>query len=167
MHFLKRLESLCNEILKYDISVLTTYPEIDNQSILDLESKLKYQLPGDFKQFLTMINGFELVGDIIYGIHNDPQMGLYNNYIWEFKESGNPIYSYLLPLTPNGRGDHYCLDLNSLSEDATRCEVVFWQHDYEYSDGDTPDKESSSFTDYLEELIMDVGENYNYDGSDK
>ncbi|MEL6822330.1 MAG: SMI1/KNR4 family protein, partial [Calditrichota bacterium] len=155
------------EIQKYNSEVITTYPGINNQTILDLEVKLKSRLPGDFKRFLTIINGFELMSDIIYGIHNDPKMGLYNNYVWELKESNNPIYHYLLPISPNGFGDHYCLDLNSLSEDATRCEVVFWQHDYEYSDGDTPDKESSSFTDYLEELIMDVGENYNYDGSDK
>lgn len=126
MHILKKLESLCNEIQKYHSPAIITYPGVDSKSILDLEAKLKNRLPDDFKQFLAFTNGCELGGDTIFGIHDNPGMGLYNNYIWELKESGDPIYPYLLPLTPNGRGDHYCLDLHTLIDDATSCEVVFW-----------------------------------------
>ena len=141
---------------------------------MDLELKLGYQLPGSFKEFIIRCNGFGIMSDHVYGIYTgskwskvEKAMDLYENYLWEKDESGNPIWPHLLPISPDGFGNHYCLDLKTLTEDKTECKVVFWQHDYEFSEDDPPDVETNSFLEFVWNLLMEIKGMINYDGTDK
>jgi len=159
---------IIKELQKYSETVCTLYPGINDDEIKGLEQKIRYELPKEFKNFISNINGFKLLSDILYGIHeNNKSIDLFSNYIWEREYSNNQIWSYLLPIVPDGRGNHYCLDLKTIDSKKLKCNVVFWQHDYEYTLEDLPDIESSSFNEFIWEMLNEIGESINYDGTDK
>lgn len=156
------------ELKKYDRSVCELYEGIAISKIENLEKKLLFKLPNDFKLFLSVSNGADILCQDLYGIDkmvsgND----LYKRYVIEKDEMGNPIRDYYLPIYPDGMGNHNCLDLRSISADGEKCNVIFWQHDRLYSDNDQPDIDANSFTEYLESLLKEISETYNYDGTEK
>lgn len=156
------------ELKKYSESLCTLYPGVDENEIIELEKKINFKLPKEFKDFLSIINGFEIMSDMVYGIHNNNKgIDLFSNYIFEKDEVGNPIYDYLLPIAPNGRGDHYCLDLKSIDRMGLECHVVFWQHDYEYTYEKLPEIDRNSFTEFIWKILQEVEELIDYDGNDK
>ena len=162
------LQKIITELDKYSPKILTKYSGISEDRIIEFEQKLKYRLPEDFKNFLKVCNGFEIVSDIVYGIHpDDNKLDLYSNYLWEKDESGNPIFEHLLPISPNGFGDYYCLDLKTLDENYQNCNIIFWQHDYEFSADDQPEVDCKSFFEFIWELLDDIKTRNHYDGRDK
>jgi cell wall assembly regulator SMI1 len=168
------LDMIITELQKYNQYACTMFKGATGIEIKTLESNLGLLLPGSFKSFLIKCNGLELMSETIYGIYTDESLDriiraldLYEIYKWEKDEAGNPIWPHLLPISPNGRGDHYCLDLSTLTEDKSECKVVFWQHDYEFSDEYPPLVEADTFLEFLWNLLMEIKEDYNYDGSDK
>ena len=161
------LEEIFAEISKYDDHLYTIFPGASDDMIRDLQRKLGYELPGNFKLWLSKCNGLELPGDTIYGIHDDVALDLYDNYIFEKDEVGNPIRPYLLPLRPDGWGNHDCLDLRTLTDDKSECKVIFWQHDFWYEDDEQPEIISDTFLNYLWDVLMFIKECHHYDGTDK
>jgi cell wall assembly regulator SMI1 len=161
------LDQIISEINKYSSKVCTTYPGISNDIIDELENKLGFVLPRNFRLFLNKCNGLEISSETVYGIHAERHLDLYDNYICEKDEVGNPIWDYLLPISPNGRGDHYCLDLSTLTKDKSECKVIFWQHDREFSEDDPPIIDAETVLAFLWQLLEDVKETTNYDGTDK
>lgn len=168
------IDMIIAEINRYDDKVILTFPGVKSDEVEELEKKLGYTLPTNFGAFLMSCNGFELLSDIMYGIHTDEilditirAMDLYKNYIWEKDEVGNPIWSHLLPIAPNTRGDHYCLDLKTLTEDKRECKVIFWQHDHEFSKDDPPPVDSETVLEFLWKLLQEIKEIISYDGTDK
>jgi cell wall assembly regulator SMI1 len=168
------IDMIVDEINRYDDNVIKTFPGIGSNEVKELERKLGYALPTNFCAFLMKCNGFELISEIIYGIHTDESLDitvraldLYKNYIWEKDEVGNPIWSHLLPISPDGFGNHYCLDLDTLTEDNSECKVVFWQHDYEFSKDNPPPVDAETVLEFLWKLLQEIKEIINYDGTDK
>ena len=156
------LENIIAEIKKIDNEISTIYLGINEIKINDLEDRLGMKFPKEFKDFLNLCNGFEIMSDKIYGIHpEDKNLDLFSNYMWEKEESGNPIYKYLLPISPDGFGNHYCLDLTTLDENKETCKIVFWQHDFYYSESEAPDLECETFLEFLIELVNDIKESIN------
>lgn len=161
-----------NEIItvfkKYDESIFVPYEGINGKEIKILEIKLKQKLPNEFKQFLLISNGASINCHELYGIKNGISTeDLFDNYIFETKEAGNPMPNYYLPIYPDGMGNHNCLDLKSLTPDGKYCNVIFWQHDRLYSEDKQPDIDASSFTQFLENLLKEIYEQYNDDGTEK
>jgi len=71
---------------------------------------------------------------------------------------------YLVPFSPDGGGNHYCFDTRTINENS--CNVVFWQHDYPYSEDDPPEVTNTSFTEWMKEVVIDwTLEDYDYDGN--
>ncbi len=156
------------ELKKYDKSVCELNEGISISKIENLEKELLYKLPNDFKAFLSVSSGADILCQYLYGIKDEePAEDLFENYIFETKEAGNPMPAYYLPMYPDGMGNHNCLNLKSLSQDGEKCNVMFWQHDRLYSDNDQPDIDANSFTQYLENLLKELSENYNNDGTEK
>ncbi len=148
------LTEIIEEFKKYDASVIKLYHPAEEKDIYELENIIKYKLPDEFKKFLMITNGAEIDHQPVYGIHkNKPGTDLYSNFKCETEEAGNPMYNYLLPIMPDGMGNHNCLDLKSLSDDGMTCSVIFWQHDRLYDDDSKPDIDASTFTDFLEYLL--------------
>ena len=168
------LDVILKELQRYGHDFVLLYPGTNDTAIKGLELKMGRSLPGNFKKFLKKCNGFEILSDRIYGIHSNDSIDLYQkafdlygNYLWEKDESNNPIWPHLLPIAPDGRGNHYCLDLNTLSEDKTECKVIFWQHDYDFSKDDPPDIDTETFLEFLWKLLIEIREFVNYDGTFK
>jgi cell wall assembly regulator SMI1 len=156
------------ELKKFDSSMYHFSDGASIESIIDLEKTIGYELPFDFKEFLLFSNGAGIFNLDIYSIcEKADTLDIYTNYLFEKDEVGNPIPEYLLPITANGRGDHYCLDLISLSKSRESCNIVFWQYDYEYDASHKPDIEAKSFNDYLLKIMSDYLVYNNYDGTDK
>jgi cell wall assembly regulator SMI1 len=163
-----KLAEIIEELKKYDSSIYTFYEGAKLDSVTELEKKLGFKLPDDFKEFLLISNGASIRGGTIYGIREDKKSeDLYGNYIWEKDESENPIPDYLLPMCPDGMGNHECLDLKSITPDGETCNVIFWQHDWFYKPEDQPDTDAHSFAEYLEKLVKNLSKRFNYDGSEK
>ncbi len=164
----KDISSITEEIKNYSSSVLTTFGKVEESEITQLEDEIGLRLPEDFRFFLTVLNGFELGGFTVYGIHpNNLENDLLENYLWELNEADNPITKNLLPISPDYSGNHYCLDLDTMSEDRKQCDVVFWQHDYyNYTKTDKPDIEENSFLAFIKnlysEIINEIDQNGNY-----
>jgi cell wall assembly regulator SMI1 len=161
------MDMILAELKKYNPNACTMFPGASDDDIADLEDKIGYMLPYNFKEFLKQCNGLGLTSETIYGIHTKRHLDLFDNYICEKDEAGNPIWSHLLPISPDGFGNHYCLDLNTLTEDKSECKVIFWQHDYEFSKDDPPDVDAETFLDFVWKVLMFVKELSNYDGTDK
>ena len=160
--------NLITEVQKYSSEISSFNPGVDIKKISELEQNLGYKLPNSFKNFLSKCNGFSIFGDQIYGIHNDDKnIDLLSNYLFEKNEAKNPIFDYLLPITPDGFGNHYCLNLNTVTESGEECKVVFWQHDFEYDKTDLPDIDTETFEMFFIEMMDNLKHEINYDGSEK
>ena len=162
------LIEILTEFKKYDKSNFVVYKPANETEIKNLEYNLKQNLPMDFKEFLMISNGASINCHELYGIRTGiPTEDLFDNYLFETKEAGNPMPGHYLPIYPDGMGNHNCLDLKSLSQDGQKCNVIFWQHDRLYTDGENPDIDANSFTQFLENLLNTISEIYNYDGTEK
>jgi cell wall assembly regulator SMI1 len=162
------LNQIISELKKFNSPNSEFYPALNKGKIDELEKKLKYKLPLDFRKFLLISNGAIINCHELYGIHDDkPFEDLFGNYIFEKDEVENPIREHLLPIYPDGMGNHQCLDLRSLSPDGEICNVIFWQHDHFYSEYEQPDIDAISFTQFLENILNNMSEHYYYDGSPK
>lgn len=128
----------------------------------EAENKLDLKFPDDFKYFYSKINGFSLIGGSVFPIVlDDLESKKRENLIRvnhrEHFEVVNPMPKYFLPFSPNGRGDHYCLDLKTLNDKGT-CGVIFWQWDYSFFNMNKIEKVNDSFTNWLIELIEEAEE---------
>jgi cell wall assembly regulator SMI1 len=163
-----KLLFILSQLSNYKSPLFKMYEAAKSENIDVLEKKIGYFLPKDFKDFLLLTNGAIVLCEDIYGIYNNNKpFDLYSNYLIEKNEVGNPIREGFLPIYPDGFGNHYCLNLNEVSLNSGACNVIFWQHDHEYSNDESPEIEASSFTVFLEKLLKEISENYNYDGTEK
>jgi len=71
-----------------------------------------------------------------------------------------------LPFSPDGYGNHYCLDLSRLENGVSP--VVFWQHDIDYEDITQVEVSHENLIAWASEVLIEwTLEYYNYDGSEK
>ncbi len=162
---MKTIEELIQQLELFSSELIDLQPSIDERRILELEEKLGFQLPKDYRTFLKVHNGLALMGVTIYGIDNR-LFSLEKAYSFEHYEVDNPMPEYLLPFSPDGGGNHYCFDLRACSLES--CEVVFWQHDFIYSEEHKPEVVNPNFSDWVEEVVIEwTLEDYDYNGNKK
>lgn len=124
-------------------------------NILDVsrfENDHNLKLPNDYIRLLQVTNGFSLMSSMVYGIDNS-SMSIGAVYSREHTEVENPIFEYLVPFSPDGGGNHYCFDLRTINEYSAN--VVFWQHDYPYTENDPPEIANNSFAEWMKEVIIE------------
>jgi cell wall assembly regulator SMI1 len=165
---MNNIKSIFNKLERFDSVLKLFFDPIDLKTIDNAEERIGKRLPIEYINFLRFSNGAYILNELIYGLDTkDKALDGLIHYNFERNEAENPIYDYLFPISPDGRGNHYCLDLKSITKDIKTCNVVFWQHDYLYTTEETPDIDTNSFLDFLIKLIDDYSENYDYDGSEK
>jgi SUKH superfamily protein len=134
----------------------------DDGAIADAERSLGVTLPAGYRWFVREF-GFSYWPIDIYGIVPGglPGMQVVSNALTERHGVEPPLPQPLVPFSPDGWGNHYCLDTSRLS--AGECPVVFWNHQLGASQ--TPKVTNASFLDWLEEAVQtelgyeaDVGE---------
>lgn len=158
---------ILNELNLFSLSILKLEAPIQIEIIAKFERTFNLTLPNDYKAFLEKHNGLNLMGTSIYGIveKRDPN-SLEGSYLFEHFEVNNPMPRNLVPFSPDGGGSHYCFNSSTCND--TSSEVVFWQHDYLYSENDPPEVVNNSFVDWVKEVLIDwTLENYDYFGNPK
>lgn len=154
------------ELSKFSADLLYLAPQITDSRLELFEKQIGYELPSDFKYLLKKHNGISLCGVEILGLDTALRgSSLDEVYKFEHFDVGNAMPKIFMPFSPDGYGNHYCLDLSRLEEGF--CPVVFWQHDADY---ETHDVETcnESFISWVKEVMIDwTLEDYNYDGTEK
>jgi cell wall assembly regulator SMI1 len=103
------------------------------------------------------------MGVLMYGIRTE-NFDLEKCYLIEHDEVDNPMPKHLVPFSPDGTGNHYCFDLRTSTIES--CKVVFWQHDFIYDNETEPEVVNSSFSDWVQEVVIDwTLEEYDYNGN--
>jgi cell wall assembly regulator SMI1 len=124
-------ELTLRNLYKFSKSLLYTGDSIDDNRIENFEQQIGYILPLDYKYIIKKHNGITLAGTEIYGLSNELRDNSVDKiYGFEHFEVDNPMPDIFLPFSPDGQGNHYCLDLSNLKDNL--CPVVFWQWDIEY-----------------------------------
>jgi hypothetical protein len=118
--------------------------------IRDAASKLRVSWPRSFEKFLLQIGWFESGLLTVYGLGSGTPRHL--NLVRmarDEREAWNqivPMPSGLVPISPDGRGGHYCLDTARLRGD--ECPVVYWDHEL-VEPGYEPQYASKNFETYF------------------
>jgi len=161
------MESIITELLKYSDDILEIGNSISDNRINLFEKKYNVILPNDFKEFITKINGFSLLGNGVYGFDENIAESIEYVYHFEHFEVIYPLPLFLVPFCNDGRGNFYCLD-TSKNNDTGRCPIVFWVSNYEYTNYDLPEIVNDDFMEWVKKEIIEwTFEEYNYDGSEK
>lgn len=131
------------------------------------ESKIGYILPEEFKWLLKGHNGISLMGTEVLGLDSSLRgSSLDEVYHIEHFEVGSPMPLHFLPFSPDGRGNHYCLNLDKLL--GQECPVIFWQHDFFYDDLNQVKQCHPNLFSWIQEVMIDWTLNsFNYDGIEK
>lgn len=159
------ISEVFEELQKFSSNLYELYPPIEKETIISFEKKHNVTLPNDYKLFLSKTNGIDFMGSVVFGIFDDSVFkSLGGAYLFEHFEVGNPMPSNLIPFSPDGAGNHYCFESN----DNRAGKIIFWQHDYLYTENDSPEVVNESFADWMKEVVIDwTLEDYDYSGNKK
>jgi len=163
----RECDRLLNELYRFSSDVINLGNPIEDNRLELFEDTLNYVLPMDFKYVLKKHNGISLMGTEVLGLDSSlKKNSLEEVYEFEHHVANNKMPKELMPFSPDGRGNHYCLNLAKIIDDI--CPVVFWQWDYDYSSIEEIEECNDNFLSWMEEVLIEWNlEKYNYDGSDK
>lgn len=160
------ITEVISELLLFSNHILEVNHSASAIDVGKFEKRFNLKLPQDYKDLLKVTNGFSLMGTLVYGIEQSSSNSLSIIYLREHEEVENVMFDYLVPFSPDGGGNHYCFDTRTIKHHS--CNVVFWQHDYPYTEHDLPEVTNSSFSEWIKEVVIDWKlEDYDYDGSEK
>lgn len=164
---MENIKNALNKLYKFSPKVLQLGNEIIDDRIEKLEMKLSIKLPNEFIYLLKKHNGIFLLGVEVFGLGLDfGEMSLDKIYDFEHENVQNSMPNYYFPFSPDGMGNHYCLDLSRIKNNET-CPVVFWQWDIDYNFNEV-ETCNVNFQEWIEEVLIGWAEaDYNYDGSEK
>jgi hypothetical protein len=160
----------CNELIEqlnhFSEAIISLGQPVTGTCVEDFERKTGFNLPFDFKYIIKKFNGFTLSGTEVYSIGEEMRLSLNTIYQFEHHIIENPMPESYLPFSPDGFGNHYCLNLGKIDDGL--CPVIFWQHDYVYSNFSEVEQTHTSFANWITEVMIEwTLENYNYDGTEK
>jgi len=114
------------------------------------ESELRVRFPESYVVFLREF-GTASWPDYIYGLGPTAQGGTDVIYMTTSERSNMypPMSRYLVAVSPDGWGNHYCLDTAVMSD--SECPVVMWDH--EQLPDQVPELVAQTFLDWLEARI--------------
>src|SRR5450755_371632 len=123
-----KIIEVVEEILKFSPKVLKLNEAINEDAIVEFEGVYGVTLPNDYKYLLRRTNGLDLMGNTVYGIHDESvAMSLGGAFKFEHYEVGNEMPRNLIPFSPDGRGNHYCFDCAKCDDES--CKIIYWRHD--------------------------------------
>ena len=146
------IEQFINKLEALDRTLGCKYPPATDKDIWISEKHIGYSLPIEYKHFLHLHNGILFRGEYLLGVGSDYKpKGMSLNYIYDIEHelSDNSMPKHLIPICPDGFGNHYCYDLHRNNK------IVFWQHDYEYSEYDCPEIVYQSLSELIQEVFID------------
>ena len=144
------INNIVNKFKLFPNDEIELYPPAEEENILWFEDKFQLKIPQEYKEFLKYSNGLYLSGYVFLGIvkGTDRGWGLDSIYDFEHYEAGNEMPKELLPFSPDGFGNHYCFDIRNGN-------VVFWEHDLDYTKT-SPEIIDTSFFPFLENIVNEA-----------
>ena len=143
-----RINKVLEQLHQFSEDEIEFRPPVIPEKVSAFEAKHGIVLPEDYKYLLSITNGLSLMGDYILGIGNPTTAeDLESVFHFEHFECGNPMPLHLIPFCPDGFGNHYCFD-------AHHGNIVFWQHDVDYTKS-SPDVVYSDLSALLQEIFID------------
>jgi len=167
-NIIKACTSLLVELHKFNDSIIFLGPKIEDKRLEIFEKDIGFELALDFKYIVTAHNGISLSGTEIYGLDKELR-GSSLDEVYKYEHNAeiyNAMPKHFLPFSPDGRGNHYCLNLSKLKNGL--CPVVFWQHDFIYKSIEEVEECNDEFISWVKEIMIESAlEDYNYDGSER
>lgn len=162
-----KCDNLLNELYKFSRDVIVLGTTINDDRLEIFEKSIGYVLPNDFKYILKKHNGIFLFGVELLGYDSELlESSLEKIYQFEHYEVFNKMPPQFMPFSPDGRGNHYCLDLSKKIDGLNP--IVFWQWDFNYESFDDVEICNDSFVEWMEEVMIEWNlQEFNYDGSEK
>jgi SMI1-KNR4 cell-wall len=158
------LDNLFLEIDKFSSKLRKNYTPVTDDAITLFEEKFSIQIPHQYIQFLKISNGIVVNGGSLFGIQNE-RHDLIAVYECEHFETNIPLPLNLIPICPDGRGNHYCIDANYPTSNPTP--VYFYQYGYPYTPTDQPDLDEYDLYQFMyKELVESTLEVFDYDGNE-
>lgn len=163
----ERCDILLNELYRFSKEVIDFGDSIDDNRLEIFEKEIDFRMPFEYKYIISKHNGISLLGTEIIGIDKSyNESSLDAVYKFEHSIATHKMPKEFLPFSPDGRGNHYCLNLAKIN--GGMCPVVFWQWDYEYVSIDEVEETNESLLSWTKEVMIDWKlERYNYDGTPK
>ncbi len=163
----KDCDLLLDELHKFSNDVLYLGASITDDRLEKFEKRIGFSLPVDFKYIMKKHNGISLMDTEILGLDAALLRGSSLDEVYIFEHEADSAFPVgFLPFSPDGRGNHYCLNLSEQKEGI--CPVVFWQHDYAYENINDVEVCNVKFADWVKEVMIDwTLEDHNYDGTEK
>jgi cell wall assembly regulator SMI1 len=162
----KQCNLILNEINLFSKEMVYLGPPIEDNRVEIFEKQIGFNLPSDFKYIIKIHNGISLAGTQFLGIDKELRgSSLEQVYKFEHFEVTNKMPVEFMPFSPDGAGNHYCLNLNKMKENL--CPVVFWQSDLNYNNNEVEEC-NNTFIEWLKEVMIEwTLDDYNYDGTEK
>ena len=122
----------------------------DEESIAACEAELGVRFPRSYRCFLRTFS-YANWPVYIYGVAEGviPGLLVVSNTHFERSEAEPSLPAHLIPISPDGWGNHYCLD--TAHPEGDECPVVFWDH--EAGEEQTPERTDASFAAWLERML--------------
>jgi len=162
-----KIEETYNHLRRFNEFPLTLGEPILDNRLEEFENKYGIKLTSEFKYIYRKHNGFGLSGVEVMGLGEEFRGGSLDKYYeMMHKYFQNFIPKEFVPISRDGWGNYYCLDLSRCTSKI--CPIVFWQHDYEYSVLSDIETCNNSFAEWIDEVMIDwTLQEYDYEGSRK
>lgn len=155
MDYKKKIDEAVNELKKFSPRILSWNEPVDPELMRRFESRFEVKLPEDYKYFLSITNGFSLMGDEVLGMFDaEKKYDLFMAYQIEHFEVIVPQYRQLIPFSPDGGGNFYCFDTRVETNCGHSNQIVFWYSNYEYNESDPPEITHQSLADFIKNWII-------------
>jgi hypothetical protein len=148
-----KFDHMLNQLYKFSPEMLGLGEPIVDDRLEAFEKVISYMLPDDFMYIMKKHNGFSLDGTEVYGI-DEGLRGSSLDIVYKFEhfEVADEMPVFFLPFSPDGRGNHYCLDLSRLKNGY--CPVVFWQWGFPYESLNEVETCHENFLDWIQEAMI-------------
>ncbi|MBX3110313.1 MAG: SMI1/KNR4 family protein [Fimbriimonadaceae bacterium] len=137
---------------------ITIHRGASRDDIKEFVGCIRRRLPKSYSSFLTECGWADINGDIVYGLGPDvtDRESVLEQSVNEATRARPPMAYYLVPLMPDGAGNHDCLDTRKVKDGD--CPVVLWDHEHSRGEIQSPKLVSRSFTAWLARKVREAPE---------
>lgn len=138
---------------------------VTEEVIQEAEQRLGVQSPESYRLFLTEMGAVDFSFEV-FGLGPEDQSTVSYWDVVVMTESERyevepALQHHLVPINPNGSGDHWCLDTSQIRDGD--CPVVFWSH--ENGPDQKPHRTNDTFLGWLASRVDDEEAEYKKAGS--
>lgn len=154
-----------DELSLFSNKILTSGPDLILEDVNQFQNHYELCLPLEVITFLKKFNGMSLMGAEILGF-NKSANSISEVYYREHFLVAHPQFSKLIPISPDGAGNFYCLDVSKCNSGSITCPVIFWASNVIYNDVNQPQLTHDSFCNFVKQVVIDwLLEDYDYNGN--